>query len=310
MNHVPMVLACALLALAPLAARAAKPDAEPYPRVTEEAFRARLPFFDYNTALPLEGRIVQEADSKETLRQKIVFRGAQGFLVPGFLEMPKDAKRPCPLVLLLHGWSGSKQVWWEDKGIHSGGVMRKALLGAGYAVLALDASTHGERSNEIDYLHVNAYADPKAPERSNYFTFAEISVQTVKDYRRGLDYVLQRPDIDPARVGLVGYSMGGMDSFFLMSVEPRIKTFVACVSPLASQSYGAARPVDYTWGARGKSLLMLMGRKDDMYEEDRMNATYRQYIEGPGTKIVWYPRGHDLGPIYVPDALEWVKAHL
>jgi dienelactone hydrolase len=285
-------------------------DAEPYPRISEEGYRARLPFFDYDTGLPLEGRIVQEWDNKTSLRQKIVFRGAQGFLVPGFIEVPKGAPRPCPLVLLLHGWSGSKQVWWEDAGIHNGGLMRKALLGAGFAVLALDAATHGERSNEIDYQHVNPLNDPKAPPRHNYFTYAEISVQTVKDYRRVLDYIALRDDIDTKRIGLVGYSMGGMDAFYLMAVEPRIKTFVACVPPLISGGYGPASPIDYTWGARGKSLLMLMGRKDEMGDPAKVDASYRQYIEGPGTRLVWYNRGHGLGPIYVPDALEWVKKHL
>ena len=31
-----------------------------YPRISEEAFKARLPFFDYDKSIPLEGRIVQE----------------------------------------------------------------------------------------------------------------------------------------------------------------------------------------------------------------------------------------------------------
>lgn len=37
--------------------------------------------------------------------------------------------------------------------------MREALLGAGYATLALDAATHGERSQEIRYQHVNTFDD-------------------------------------------------------------------------------------------------------------------------------------------------------
>ena len=97
----------------------------------------------------------------DTERDKIVFRGAQGFLVPGYLEIPKACQRPCPVVLLLHGWSGSKENWYEDDNIISGGVMRKALLQEGYAALALDAATHGERSNEIDYQHVNPFDDPR-----------------------------------------------------------------------------------------------------------------------------------------------------
>lgn len=285
-------------------------EAVPYPRITEESFRARLPFFDYDPNIPLEARIVQEHDKDNTLRQKIVFRGAQGFLVPGYLEFPKNGQKPYPLVLLLHGWSGSKENWYEDENFISGGVMRKAALDAKYAVLALDAATHGERSNEIDYQHVNPFDDPKAPPRRNYFTFAEITVQTVKDYRRALDYMAQREEVDMNRIGLVGYSMGGMDAFYLLSVEPRIKCAVACVPPLLSSGYGPTAPVDYTWGIGRKPLLLLMGRQDEMYDAAKVEASYHQYIETPHTKLIWYDQGHKLTPVYVPDALAWLKQNL
>jgi len=285
-------------------------EAQPYPRISKEAFQARLPFFDVDPSIPLEGRIVREWEVDATVRQKFVFRGAQGFLVPGYIEVPKTDANPHPLVLLLHGWSGDKEDWWEDENFISGGVMRKALIDAGYAVLALDAATHGERSNEIDYQHVNSLEGPNAPIKRNYFTFAEISLQTTKDYRRALDYATQRDDIDAERIGLVGYSMGGMDAFFLVSVDPRIKAVVACVPPLSDQSYHPASPVDYTWGVENTPFLMLMGRQDEMYDEATMDATYRAYIEGPNTKLIWYDQGHKLTDVYVPDALAWLRQHL
>ena len=285
-------------------------EAGPLPRISEEAFKARLPFFDYDKTIPLEGRVVRQWAPEDAPRQKIVFRGAQGFLVPGYLEFPKSDRKPCPLVMLLHGWSGSKEDWYKDDNIISGGVMRKALLNAGYAILALDAATHGERSNEIDYQHVNAFDDPKAPARRNYFTFAEISIQTVKDYRRALDFMAERGEVDMGRIGLVGYSMGGMDSFYLLSVEPRIRVAVACVPPLLSAGYGPASPIDYSWGIGKTPFLMLMGRKDEMGEPARVEASYRQYLERPTTRLIWYEQGHKLTAIYVPDALAWIKKHL
>lgn len=285
-------------------------EATPYPRITEEAFRARLPFFDYNSGIPLEARVVQQWERGDTRKQKIVFRGAQGFLVPGFLEMPKKAPSPSPLVLLLHGWSGSKAGWDENDNTISGGRMRRALLDAGYATLALDAATHGERASEIDYQHVNPFDDPAAPPRRNYFTFSEITVQTVKDYRRALDYLAGRPEIDLKRIGLVGYSMGGMHAFFLLSVEPRIKMAVACVPPLVGGGYGPTAPIDYTWGVGTKPLLLLMGRRDTMYDPHKVDASFRAYLHRPTTKLIWYDQGHKLTPVYVPDALAWVKEHL
>jgi len=307
-HHLPKLGLTLFIALVALIGHAA--DTNAYPRITKEAFEARLPFFDYDKSIPLEGRIVQELKSGGRLRQKLVFRGAQGFLVPGFIDFPSTNQKPWRLVLLLHGWSGSKDNWYDDAGYINGGLVRKALLDAGYATLALDAATHGERSNEIDYQHVNPLDDPKSPARRNYFTYAEISIQTVKDYRRALDFVYERGLVDTNGVGLVGYSMGGMDSFYLLSVEPRITMAVAVVPPLLSIGYGPASPVDYSWGIGNRPFLMLMGRQDGLGVAEKVEASYHQYIETPNTKIIWYDKGHRLGEIYVPDALAWVKQHL
>jgi len=303
----PIILGC-IVAILFSGARAE--DTNAYPRISEEGFKARLPFFDYDKSIPLEGRFVQEWKDHGRLRQKFVFRGAQGFLVPGYIEFPSTNQKPWRLVLTLHGWSGSKENWYEDDNYINGGLMRKALLDAGYATLALDAATHGERSNEIDYQHVNPYDDPKAPARRSYFTYAEVSIQTVKDYRRALDFIFERGQVDTNRVGLLGYSMGGMDAFYLLAVEPRIKMAVAVVPPLLSIGYGPASPIDYSWGIGNRPFLMLAGRKDGLGVAARVEASYHQYIEGPNTKLIWYDKGHQLGEIYVPDALAWVKKHL
>ncbi len=286
------------------------PDTTPYPRISEEAFKARLGFFSYDPSIPLDARVVREWDTDSSLRQKIVFRGAQGFWVPGYLEFPKHVTAPHPLVLLLHGWSGNKEQWYEDHNIISGGPMRKTLLTAGYAVLTLDAATHGERSHEIDFQHVNAFNDPLAPPTKNYFTFSEIAVQTVKDYRRALDYLKHRNEIDLSRVGLVGYSMGGMMAFYLLSVEPRIKAAAACVPPLYGQGYDPTAPIDYTWGIHDTPLLLLMGRQDKLYIPAKAEASFRAYLDRPNVKTIWYDKGHELTDIYVPDALRWIQEHV
>src|SRR5262245_21444264 len=65
------------LVLAAPTRQALAEEAQPYPRISEEAFKARLPFFDYDKTIPLEGRVVQQWDMDEGKRQKIVFRGAQ-----------------------------------------------------------------------------------------------------------------------------------------------------------------------------------------------------------------------------------------
>ncbi len=285
-------------------------EAEPYPRVSREAFEARKPFFAYDKDIPLDGRMVLEKKGDHSTRWKLVFRGVQGFLVPGYLEIPAGASKPWPLVLLLHGWSGSKEDWWQERNYISGSEMRSALLEAGYAVLAFDAAAHGERAHESDYLHVNPYDDPAAPARRSYFSLPEIVIQTVKDCRRALDYLEGRGDIDMERVAVLGYSMGGVNTMLLLALEPRFKTGVACVPPCYNAAWAPVEPVDYTWGITEKPLLMLMGRKDGFYTEREIEASCKAYLPPDSTRVIWYERDHQLTAVYVADALEWIQRHL
>ena len=50
--------------------------------------------------------------------------------------------------------------------------------------------------------------------------------QTVLDVRRGVDLLTIRPDVDPKRVGLVGFSLGALLGAVAAGVEPRIKATV------------------------------------------------------------------------------------
>lgn len=289
---------------------AAGEEAEPYTRVSRDAFEARLPFFAYEPDIPHEGRVVWEEPTAYGARSKVVYRGAQGFLVPAYLQIPADAATPCPLVVLLHGWSGGKEDWWTADAYISGSEMRTALLEAGYAVFAFDAAAHGERSAEIDYMNVNAHDDPAAPKRRNYFTIAETVTQTVKDCRRALGYLADRGDLDMTRVGLLGYSMGGVETMLLLSMDDRFKMGVACVPPFSVRDWKPVDPVDYTWGLGDTPLLMLMGRQDTLYSEAPTTASFKAYFNPETTRMIWYDRDHQLTPIYVPDALAWIKDKL
>jgi len=168
-----------------------------------------LQVYSYDPTIPLGARIVERIEDRDGggPREKIVFRGAQGFYVPGYLQLPAPAQRsgtrPVPCVLLLHGWSGSKSNFWSDNNYICGGNIRRALLKEGLAVFALDAQIHGDRISQNEFAPVNPSGPPGVPPRRGYFTQREIYVQTTIDYRRALDYLKGRPEIEPARQAVV-----------------------------------------------------------------------------------------------------------
>ena len=277
--------------------------------IGEEAFSVLMAFYDYDAEIPLEARVVELKERAASVRRKVVFRSARGFLVPGYLEFPKEVEPPYPCVLLLHGWSGSKEDWWEEGNYISGGDARKALLKKGYAVFAVDAQGHGDRIAENDYHIVNLYNEPGALPRKNYFTLREIITQTIIDYRRGIDYLAARGDIDMRRIGLLGYSMGGFQAFALTASEPRIKLAAGCVAPVSWSDDVVLAPANYARGLADRPFCMLIGREDEMCNEAQARELY-SIVEGPKTKILFYNAGHRLPVDYVRDAVAFIIAHL
>ena len=317
----PSVLRFWILLLLVAAARADEPSASPtvaadtnqtsVARLGEEASRAVAEVYAYDATIPLEARTVERRERDGTVREKIVFRGAQGFLVPGYLEFPASASEPLACVLLLHGWSGSKDSWWQDDNYISGGNVRRALLDAGFAVLALDAQCHGDRIAQNDFAPVNHYVDDTAPgkPRKGYFTLQEIYIQTTRDYRRAIDYLDQRSDVDASRIGVVGYSMGAAQAFLLTGVEPRVKTAVAVVAPAEESKWSPVAPQNFIRGIGQRPFLSIVGTSDSLCPLE--HALARQSLfEGSDSQLETVDGPHRLPTDYVSRATAWLKEHL
>jgi cephalosporin-C deacetylase-like acetyl esterase len=48
----------------------------------------------------------------------------------------------------------------------------------------------------------------------------------VYDTLRGLDYLFTRPEVDPARIGTLGMSMGSTMAWWVAALDPRLKLCV------------------------------------------------------------------------------------
>jgi dienelactone hydrolase len=303
-------IALSLLLLLSTALRPAFAEAPAAPPVIgEEAHKLLVRMYDYDAAIPLEARVVKRENKEGTTRDKVVFRSTRSFMVPGYFEVSETAKAPYPCVVLMHGWSGGTRNWWEDGGYIHGGEVRKALLAAGFAVFALDAQGHGDRIAENDYHVVNLFEEPGAPPRKNYFTLRDVITQTVLDYRRGIDYLATRGDVDMARIGAMGYSMGGFHAVSLTAVEPRIKAAVGCVVPVTWRDDPILDPANYLRGIGERPFMMVQGKTDELCNEAQALELYK-HLEGPNTRLELFDSGHKLPGDYVGVAVPWLIERL
>ena len=277
--------------------------------VGEEAYQVMLQFFQYDKDIPLNVRIVEKTEMEKCVREKIIFTGIRNSRVPGYFAFPKNGKPPYPCVLLLHGYTASKSSFWED--VQDAvdyewkyAQISNGILSEGYAVLALDMPYHGERA------FVRDYEPPNNILRNNWIIKAlDMIAWSTIDYRKAIDYLTTRADIDSTRIGVLGMSGGGWITFMLTAVEPRVKVSVSTVTPISiyQNRYGI---VTTNFAPRIMSpFLMIMGREDEWYTVDSAEHLY-DLINSPIKNIIWYNSGHNLPIEHVEDVINWFNEHL
>lgn len=282
------------------------------PQIGEEAWPLLARLYEYDNTIPLEARTVEVKAIDRLRREKIVFRTTQRFFASGYLQLPATGTASFPCVLLLHGWSGSEEIWYQDKNDISGGNIRKRLLEQGYAVFMLDAQCHGDRIAVNDFAPINHYVNEEmrvGQRRKGYFTQREIYTQTVADYHRAIDYLDTQSEIDINRIGLIGYSMGGTQSFMLTAVETRIKATVACATPSELQPHTLYAPQNYIHAIGDRPFFIVAGSNDTMCPMVYARQLYT-LIPSSIKDLKFYDGSHKLIPAFVPHAVQWIETHI
>ncbi|KAL5145094.1 putative hydrolase YtaP [Glycine soja] len=155
--------------------------------------------------------------------------GEQGRLPLLILKLKEsDKQRKRPAVVFLHSTNKYKEVLRP---------LLKAYASRGYIAISVDSRYHGERATSA-----TTYRD-------------------VWDLIRLADYLTQREDIDPSRIGITGISLGGMHAWFAAVADTRY----AVVAPLIGiQGFQWAIGND-KWKARVDSIKPLFeAARDDL----------------------------------------------
>lgn len=271
-----------------------------------EGFAVLREFFRYDDSVPLEARQVDRIAGPGFVREKHVFRGIRDSRVPAYLALPTTGTAPYPCVILLHGIGGSKEGWWEEEASHSGRLLTDGLLAAGFCVLALDAEYHGERLGNNDYESAAVFTF----ERGWMQRTRDMIVQSVVEHRRAIDFLETRDDVDTSRIGVVGYSMGGMMTFLLTAMEPRVSTAVACVPPLVREDHSPVAMHNYAPRIETQPFLLLVAEEDAANTTPEEARRLHDLIASPTKEIGFYEGGHLLPPAWTQRARTWMEASL
>lgn len=229
----------------------------------------------------------------------------EGTALHGNLRRPSGPDKP-PLVVLAPGLDSTKEefFYWED-----------VFLRRGMATFSLDGPGQGETGFTT---HI----------RPDY----EVAVGTA------LDHLAGRADLDLARVGLVGVSLGGYYAARVAAFEKRLTAAVAVAGPYSFGDFWDDLPpntketVRHHTGAGNEDearaaaerlslegvapritmpLLVIFGRQDRLIPYQQAE---RLAAEAPGAQLVMYEEGNhvcnNIPYKYRPLAGDWMAERL
>jgi acetyl esterase/lipase len=140
--------------------------------------------------------------------------------VPAFLARPREIRGRVPAILFNHSHGGGydigKKEFVEGRSYLQPTPYAKALTDAGYVALAIDHWVFGERHDQ-----------PEADVfKAMLWQGRVLWGMMVYDSLRALDFLAERPEVDPARIGTLGMSMGSTMAWWLAALDERVRATV------------------------------------------------------------------------------------
>ena len=167
--------------------------------------------------VPLSAEVKRIAASGSFEQFHFSFAAEAGQRVTGLLVKLKTASGKLPVAVALHGTGGNKE---------SQRPLLEDLAGRGFLAIAIDGRYHGERAPGVKGSTAYVDAMLRAYRGSGEHPFL---YDTVWDIMRLIDWIETRPDADAARIGMIGFSKGGMELYLAAAVDERIRASVPCI---------------------------------------------------------------------------------
>jgi dienelactone hydrolase len=189
--------------------------------------------------VPLNGQILETVDCGPFVRHRVVYDTEPHVSVTAYLLVPKKPGRK-PGLLCLHGHAAAgKDIvagvsGWNLRQRRSIARFNKDIgvrfASQGFVCLCPDARGWGERSDGYFRRSAHDSSPPFGGRRDPcnvHFLKAQmfgLNLQGLNtwDDLRGLDCLASRPEVDPSRLGAVGFSYGGTRAMFAAALDERL----------------------------------------------------------------------------------------
>ena len=173
-----------------------------------------------------------EENQGDFVERRYSFTAEENCIVPCHLWIPKDAPKPCPVVICLQGHSSGMHISmarpkFEGDEISVAGGDRDfavQIIKQGYAALVLEQRGFGERySPALRKIFPKAKTTCAHPSMTALMMGRTIIGERIWDVSRAIDMLETIPEIDSDKIALMGNSGGGTATYYTACMEERIK---------------------------------------------------------------------------------------
>jgi cephalosporin-C deacetylase-like acetyl esterase len=176
---------------------------------------------------PLNARVTGQIQADGYVIDKVIYESLPGYYVTANLYRPnRPGRYPAVLLQAGHTQEGKAEPQW----------LAANLALKGFVSLAFDPAGQGEREQTYDpqlkapaagwgtneHIHAGAQTTLVGESYTRYFIW---------DAKRSIDYLVSRPEVDPARVGAAGCSGGGALTTFIGALDQRLKVVIPACFP-------------------------------------------------------------------------------
>lgn len=181
---------------------------------------------------PFATQIIASEDRGSYTAEKLALNITDDNRIAALMLTPKTPG-PHPAIVLLHDhgskfdigkeklirpWGNAEQLAsaqaWADK-FFSGRFIGDELAKRGYTVIAIDSPGWGDRGPMV-YEQQQAFA-------SNYFNLGRsLAGEVAYEDMRTVDFMASLKGVDPQRIGVLGFSMGGFRAWQLAALSDKV----------------------------------------------------------------------------------------
>ncbi len=167
---------------------------------------------------PPKVEILRTSEEGDVVLEDLRFQADSDNWVPAIVVKPRGASQKLPAIICLPGTSGTRQ-HLTDTQLRLTEFPRlgwaRALAKQGFLTISLDYRGSEARNQNI---YLEALRDQLAGK--SYMGLL------VHETIRAVDYLQTRKDVDGAKLGVTGFSLGGAIAWYTAAVEPRLSVIV------------------------------------------------------------------------------------